>query len=55
MRYDLLLLIAASTLHDLIDANAAVVAEFDGPCALTNAMLGELFQPVDILLSLVRV
>ena len=55
MRYDLLLLIAASALHNLMDADAAVVAEFDGPGALVAAMLSELFEPVDILLGLVRV
>ena len=56
MRYDLLLLIAIATLHDLVDANAAIVAELDGPAgALVTAMLSELFQPVDILLGLVRV
>ena len=54
MRYDLLLLAAVSTLHHLMDADAAVVAEFDGP-SLIATMLGELFQPMDILLSLIRV
>ena len=56
MRYDLLLLIAAASLHDLVDADAAIVAELHGPAgALVTAMLSELFHPMDILLSLVRV
>ena len=54
VRYDLRLIAAVSALHHLMDADAAVVAEFDG-ASLVGTMLGEFFQPVDILLSLIRV